>query len=308
MGEMRNSPGTGGDGVKILVTGSNGQLGKELKKISASFPHPIVIGCEFIFLSKEDLPIHHFEMVRHYFTTYQPQYLINCAAYTAVDRAEQEKDRAFHINAEAVGVLAAVCKEHQCKFIHISTDYVFDGTATVPYKEDFPTNPRSVYGASKLEGEKQALQFNPDSIIIRTSWVYSEFGKNFVRTMVKLMKEKDEISVVNDQFGSPTYAADLAEVILQIIGKLQIPDFRLPTPDSIYHFSNEGIISWYDFAIVIKELTGSKCRINPITTSQYPTAAKRPAYSALDKKKIQQVFGIKLKDWKESLATCLSHL
>src|SRR5258705_5273485 len=202
MGEIRNTPPIGGDGGKILVTGSNGQLGKELKKISASFPQ-----FDFIFLSKEDLPVHHFEMLRHYFNTYQPQYLINCAAYTAVDRAEQEKDRAFHINAEAVGVLAAVCKEHQCRFIHISTDYVFDGTATIPYKEDSPTNPQSVYGASKLEGEKQAMQFNPDPIIIRTSWVYSEFGKNFVRTMLKLLQEKQEINVVNDQFGSPTYAA-----------------------------------------------------------------------------------------------------
>jgi dTDP-4-dehydrorhamnose reductase len=287
---------------KILVTGSNGQLGKELKKISASFPQ-----FEFIFLSKEDLPIHHFEMVRHYFNTYQPQYLINCAAYTAVDRAEQEKDRAFQINGEAVGVLAAVCKEHHCKFIHISTDYVFDGTATVPYKEDSPTDPQSVYGVSKLEGEKQALQFNPESIIIRTSWVYSEFGKNFVRTMVKLMKEKEEINVVNDQFGSPTYAADLAEVILQII--MTLPTHHSPlTTHGIYHFSNEGIISWYDLAVAIKELIGCNCKINPIPTSQYPTGAKRPAYSALDKTKIQQVFGIKLKDWRESLATCLSRL
>jgi dTDP-4-dehydrorhamnose reductase len=278
---------------KILVTGSNGQLGKELKKIAASFPQ-----FNFIFLSREDLPIHHFEMVRHYFNTYQPQYCINCAAYTAVDRAEQEKDRAFHINGEAVGVLAAVCKEHHCKFIHISTDYVFDGTATAPYKEDSPTNPQSVYGASKLEGEKQALQFNPDSIIIRTSWIYSEFGKNFVKTMLKLMSEKTEINVVNNQLGSPTYAANLAEVILQVISSGKwIP--------GIYHYCNEGIISWYDFAGEIKRLTGSKCKINPIPTSEYLTLAKRPAYSALDNTKIQQTFNIELKDWKESLAVCL---
>jgi dTDP-4-dehydrorhamnose reductase len=291
---------------KILVTGANGQLGKELKIIAASFPHPIAIGFEFIFLSKEDLPIHHFEMVRHYFNTYQPQYLINCAAYTAVDRAEQEKDRAFHVNAEAVGVLAAVCKTHHTKLIHISTDYVFDGTATTPYKEDSTTNPQSVYGASKLEGERQALQFNPDPIIIRTSWVYSEFGKNFVRTMVKLMKEKDEIDVVNDQIGSPTYAADLADAILQII--IFNTQHSTLNIQGVYHFSNEGIISWYDFAVAIKELTGSNCKINPITTSQYPTAAKRPAYSALDKTKIQQTFGIVFKDWKESLAGCLQKI
>ena len=281
---------------KILVTGSNGQLGKELKKIAASFPQ-----FDFTFLSREDLPIHHFEMVRNYFNVYHPQYLINCAAYTAVDRAEQEKDRAFQVNGEAVGVLAAICKENRTKFIHISTDYVFDGTATVPYKEDSPTNPKSVYGASKLEGEKQALQFNPDSIIIRTSWVYSEYGKNFVKTILKLLQEKEEISVVNDQVGSPTNAADLAEVIMQIISSQE-------WQTGIYHYSNEGIVSWYDFAVAIKEIIESTCRINLIPTSQYPTPAKRPAYSVLDNSKIQKAFGIELKDWKESLTTCLANL
>ncbi|MEK7226255.1 MAG: dTDP-4-dehydrorhamnose reductase, partial [Bacteroidota bacterium] len=219
----------------------------------------------------------------------------------AVDRAEQEKELAFQVNAEAVGVLAAVCKENNCRFIHISSDYVFDGTATTPYKEIFLPHPTSVYGASKLEGEKQALQLNPDSIIIRTSWVYSEFGKNFVRTMVKLMQEKAEINVVNDQLGSPTYAADLAEAILQIFSFRQ-------WHSGIYNFSNKGIISWYDFAVAIKELTGSNCKVNPISTSEYPTLAKRPAYSVLDNSKIQQVFGIQLKDWRESLETCLIRL
>jgi dTDP-4-dehydrorhamnose reductase len=294
---------------KILVTGANGQLGKELKKIAPSFPQ-----FDFIFLSREDLPIHHFEMVRTYFKTYHPQYLINCAAYTAVDRAEQEKDLAFQVNGEAVGVLAAICKENQTQLIHISTDYVFDGTSKIPYKEDSPTNPQNVYGASKLEGEKQALQFNPDCIIIRTSWVYSEYGKNFVRTMAKLMKEKNEINVVNDQFGSPTYAADLAETVLQIIQWLTTHDSRLPTHHSqltthgIYNFSNEGIITWYDLAQAIKDLTNSTCKINPVPTSQYPTAAKRPAYSVMDKTKIKNTFGIQLKDWKKSLATCIGKI
>ena len=283
----------------ILVTGANGQLGKELKQIAPAYSQ-----YEFVFLSREDLPIHHFEMVRHYFKTYQPQYLINCAAYTSVDRAEQEKERAFQINGEAVGVLAAICKENNCRFIHISTDYVFDGTATTPYKEIFPPHPVNAYGASKLEGETQALQFNPESIIIRTSWVYSEFGKNFVRTMVKLMKEKEEINVVNDQIGSPTYAADLAEAIMEIINNQQ----STINTQGIFHFSNEGVISWYDFALAIKELAGSNCRINPIPTSQYPTPAKRPAYSVLDTKKIQETFGIQLKDWRESLRICLSRL
>ena len=279
---------------KILVTGANGQLGKELKQLAPSYPQ-----FDFIFLSREDLPIHHFEMVRSYFKIYKPSFLINCAAYTAVDRAEQEKDLAMQVNAEAVGVLAAVCKENDCRFMHISTDYVFDGNATAPYKEDSPTNPQSVYGSSKLEGERQAMQLNPDAIIIRTSWVYSEFGKNFVRTMMKLMSEKTEINVVSDQVGSPTYAADLAELILQIIPRW-IP--------GIYHFSNEGIISWYDFAVAIKEITASNCKINAIPTSAYPTPAKRPAYSVLDKTKIQQSFGINLKNWKDSLAICIEKI
>lgn len=302
MGETQNTPPARGDGGKILVTGSNGQLGKEFKKIASLYPP-----YDFIFLSREDLPIHHFEMVRHYFKIHQPQYLINCAAYTAVDRAGSEKDLAFQVNAEAVGVLAAICKENQTRFIHISTDYVFDGTATTPYKEDSPVNPQSVYGASKLEGEKQALQFNPGSIIIRSSWLYSEFGKNFVKTMLKFLQEKEEINVVNDQFGSPTYAADLAEAILRIIVTLPTHASRL-TPHGVYHFSNQGMISWYEFAVAIKELTGNNCKINPIPTSQYPTPTKRPAYSVLDTTKIRQSFGIAIKDWKESLVICLQKL
>lgn len=281
---------------KILVTGANGQLGKELQQLAPGFSQ-----FEFIFLGKEDLPIHHFEMVRHYFKVYHPDFFINCAAYTAVDRAESEKERAFQINGEAVGVLAAICRENNCRFIHISTDYVFDGTATVPYKEDDKTNPQSVYGASKLEGEKQAMQFDPECIVIRTSWVYSEFGKNFVKTMVRLMSEKEEISVVDDQVGSPTYAADLAEAIMQIIsyGNWQ---------PGIYHFSNAGNISWYQFALAIKELSGSNCRINPIPSSQYPTQAKRPAWSVLECSKIKKVFGITIKSWQQSLGLCLQNL
>lgn len=286
---------------KILVTGANGQLGKELKELAPSYPQ-----FDFVFLSRVDLPIHHFEMVRDYFKIYQPSFLINCAAYTAVDRAEQEKDLAMQVNAESVGVLAAVCKENNCRFVHISTDYVFDGNASTPYKEDSPTNPQSVYGYSKLEGERQAMQLNMDSIIIRTSWVYSEFGKNFVKTMMKLMSEKTEIGVVSDQIGSPTYAADLAEVILKII-----KDCELRAADwypGIYHFSNEGIISWYDFAIAIKKITGSSCLVNPIPTSAYPTPAKRPAYSVLDKTKIQETFKVSLKEWKDSLAICIDRV
>ncbi len=281
---------------KILVTGANGQLGKSMQRAAPSFPQ-----FEFIFLSREDLPIHHFEMARHYFNTYHPQYLVNCAGYTAVDRAESEKDLAFQVNGEAVGVLAAICRENNTRFLHVSTDYVFDGMATQPYREDDVTHPGNVYGASKREGEIQALHFNPDTIIIRTSWLYSEFGKNFVRTMLKMMREKKEISVVNDQQGSPTYAGDLAEAIGTIIAGQQ-------WHPGIYHFSNRGIISWYDFALAIKEIKGYDCLINPIPASQYPTPARRPAYSALDNHKIREIFGIPAKDWKESLNTCLDHL
>jgi dTDP-4-dehydrorhamnose reductase len=294
------------DSITILVTGANGQLGKELKQVSAVYPRTCDTELNFVFLSREDLPIHHFETVRRYFDVYKPAFLINCAAYTAVDRAEQEKDLAMQVNGEAPGVLAAICKERVCRFIHISTDYVFDGTATSPYKEDAITHPQSVYGKSKREGEKQALQFNADTIIIRTSWVYSEFGKNFVKTMMKLMSEREEIKVVNDQVGAPTYAADLAEAILQIIiFSIQHPTLNI---NGVYHFSNKGVISWYDFAVAIKELSGSKCKIHPIPTSEYPTPAKRPAYSVLDTAKIQQIPGIRIKNWKASLTACIDKI
>jgi dTDP-4-dehydrorhamnose reductase len=291
---------------KVLVTGAGGQLGKELQQLSLSFPHPIAIGYEFIFFSKEKLSLTDFASVKNSFNVHGPQYCINCAAYTAVDKAESERDLAFMINGEAVGVLAAVCKEYGCQLIHISTDYVFNGKGFVPYKEDSPVDPQSVYGASKLEGERQALLSNPAAIIIRTSWVYSEFGKNFVRTMLKLLHEKEEINVVNDQVGSPTYAADLAEVIMKIITRPATDNSQLTTGSGIYHYSNDGIISWYDFAVAIKEFSGSKCKINPIQTAQYPTPAKRPAFSVLDKTKIRQTFGIGLKDWKQSLEICIS--
>jgi dTDP-4-dehydrorhamnose reductase len=289
------------DKPKILVTGANGQLGKELQDLASSYSQ-----FEFVFLSREDMPIHQFELVRNFFDTLKPAFCINCAAYTAVDKAESEKDLAFQINGEAVGVLAAICKEHSTKVIHISTDYVFNGEATYPYTENFPTDPINIYGASKLEGEKQAIQLDPDCIIIRTSWVYSSFGKNFVKTMIGLMNEKDEVKVINDQFGSPTYAADLAEIILKIISDCQtsVSNWK----PGIYNFSNEGVVTWYDFAKAIKEIINCPCDVKPISTAEYPTLAKRPIYSVLDKTKIQKTFGIQLKDWKESLRTCIEKI
>lgn len=281
----------------IIVSGANGQLGKELKRISKGFSQ-----FDFYFFSREDMPIHHFEMVRHYFNIYKPAYFINTAAYTAVDRAESEKDRAFQVNGEAVGVLAAICKENNCRFLHISTDYVFDGNAKdTPYIESDQPNPQSVYGASKLKGEEEAMHYDAETIIIRTSWVYSEFGKNFVKTMMKLMNEKEELNIVNDQQGSPTYAADLAEIILQIVASGK----WLP---GIYHFSNSGIISWYDFALAIKEEIKSTSNINPIATTQYPTPAKRPAWSVLDNSKIQTTYNVAPKEWRQSLKVCVARL
>jgi dTDP-4-dehydrorhamnose reductase len=277
----------------ILVTGSNGQLGSELKQLVASFPQ-----YHFKFFNREEFPITDKTVAAAIFRENQPAFLVNCAAYTAVDKAESEKELATAINGEAVGYLAALSHQFNTRFIHVSTDYVFNGQATRPLKEADATDPVNAYGASKLKGEELAQELNPGALIIRTSWVYSYFGKNFVRTMMRLMKEKESIGVVHDQVGSPTYAADLAEVIMTIIssGKWH---------GGIYHYSNDGVISWYDFAQAIREMTGSSCTVNPITTQQFPTPAKRPAYSVMDTSKIKSTFGIKGKDWKESLRRCV---
>jgi len=281
---------------KILVTGSNGQLGSELKELALSFPQ-----FQFLFFDRGQLPVNDKIKVEDVIAQHRPDYLINCAAYTAVDKAESERELANEINGTAVGILASICKKYGTKFIHVSTDYVFNGNASKPLKETNSVDPVNAYGASKLLGEQLALQNNPESIIIRTSWVYSFYGKNFVKTMMRLMKEKESIGVVNDQIGSPTYAADLAEAILQIISSGQ-------WKGGIYNFSNEGIISWFDFANEIKRLIDSSCVVSPLTTEQFPTPAKRPKYSVLDKTKIRQTFSIQLKDWKESLEVCVGKL
>lgn len=280
----------------ILVTGANGQLGREMQVIAAAYP-----GCHFLFVSKDELSIEDTGAVKEYFASHEIDVCVNCAAYTAVDKAETDTEKAFAVNGEAVGVLATACKEKNARFIHISTDYVFDGTATEPYKEDHPVHPLGVYGASKLKGEELALQNNPAAIIIRTSWVYSSFGNNFVKTMLRLMKERESINVVNDQQGSPTYAADLAAAIMQIISGDAVSA-------GIYNFSNHGVINWYEFALAIKELTGSNCIVNPIPSSQYPTPAKRPAYSVLDTVKIRDTFNVVIPAWKDSLKKCISIL
>ncbi len=278
---------------KILVTGANGQLGKEFRVIADQYP-----GFTFLFLSREDLAIHHFELVGNFFRSYQPDICINCAAYTAVDKAESEKDLAYLVNAESTGVLAAVCKEFGTKLVHISTDYVFNGNGQEPYTEEDPADPQSVYGASKREGEVLALKNNPQTMIFRTSWVYSVYGKNFVKTMIRLMNEKTSVSVVNDQWGSPTYAADLAKCLMDILASEKF----VP---GIYHYSNDGIINWFLFAEAIRELSGSSCSVNPIPSSAYPTPAKRPAYSVMSMDKLKKVFNIETEPWKKRLQTCL---
>lgn len=255
----------------------------------------------FLFVTKEELPIDDTAALIKYFETHRIDACVNCAAYTAVDKAESEKEKAFAINGEAVGTLAAICKKANALFIHISTDYVFDGTGSAPYKEDHPVHPMSVYGASKLKGEELAMQNNPAAVIIRTSWVYSSFGNNFVKTMLRLMKERESINVVNDQQGCPTYAADLASAIMDIVSGIN-------AAPGIYNFSNHGILTWYQFAVAIKELTGSRCTINPIPTAQYPTPAKRPAYSVLDTTKIRETFNVVIPEWKDSLVKCLGLL
>jgi dTDP-4-dehydrorhamnose reductase len=278
---------------RILVTGANGQLGMELRDLSATFPD-----YEFTFFGKDDFSIVDGDAAEKIMVNLAPQFLINCAAYTAVDKAEHERQLAYSSNALAVGLLAELCSRHHCKFIHISTDYVFNGVASSPLNESHPVAPVNYYGETKLAGEKLALEKNPGSVIIRTAWVYSAHGKNFVKTMLRLMKEKPEISVVSDQQGTPTYAADLAQAIMHIISSG-------PWIPGVYHYSNEGQTTWFSFASRIKELAGLECQIHPISTAQFPTPAKRPAYSVLDKSKIKETYALSIRDWETALRACL---
>lgn len=288
--------------MKILVSGKNGQLGHELQNLSSGYKN-----FEFIFFDKNELDITDESSLSNAFQKFNPHFFINCAAYTAVDKAETEQEKAFLINAEAVGNIARHCNRFHTTCIHISTDYVFDGITSVPYKEDGTTNPVNYYGYTKWMGEKLAINNNPHTIIIRTSWVYSHYGNNFVKTMLRLMQERNEINVVYDQLGSPTYAKDLAEAIMAIINKYSLGNESEKFP-GIYHFSNEGIISWFDFAKAIQTIRHLNCEVNPIPSTSYPTPAKRPHYSGLDKSKFIATFELSLKNWEESLKECLSLL
>jgi len=277
----------------ILVTGSQGQLGRTLQDAAARHPEH-----RFIFLSREDLSITDVAAIDAAFARYRPQYLVNAAAYTAVDRAEEEKETAFSINGKGVELLAAAAAQRGCRMVHLSTDYVFSGKGSTPWKEDDPVAPLNVYGASKLEGERRAREANGKAIIIRTSWVYSVHGKNFVKTMLRLMKEKASLSVVDDQLGSPTHAADLAAAIVHIIASGKwVP--------GIYHYSNSGSTSWYGFAKAIRQFTGAACILHPVPSAAFPTPAQRPSFSVMDTRKIVQTFGVDIPRWEESLRRCL---
>jgi len=285
--------------MNILVTGSNGQLGSEIKELSSRYPY------NFFFTDINELDITNEENIRKYINEKDIDLIINCAAYTAVDKAEEEKEKADLVNHKAVEYLANIAKEKKISLIHISTDYVFDGKNYRPYVEDDPVNPQSVYGFTKLKGEEAFKNSKANGIIIRTSWVYSSFGHNFVKTMLRL-KARGELGVVFDQIGTPTYAKDLAFAILEMINK-NLEKIKNKKAE-IYHFSNEGVISWYDFARVIFEIENINIKVNPIESKDYPTPAKRPHYSVLNKNKIKNEFNIEIPYWRESLRECLKRI
>jgi dTDP-4-dehydrorhamnose reductase len=284
----------------VLVTGSNGQLGNELRVVSKNF-----YGYDFIFTDIESLDITSKENTSEFIRNANPDWIINCAAYTLVDKAEDEPDKALLVNGTAVKNIAEAVRETECKLIHISTDYVFDGKANVPYDELVVPNPMSAYGRSKLAGEKAAM-LHQHSMIIRTGWLYSSFGSNFVKTILKHGKVKESLNVVFDQTGTPTYAADLANAIMQIISG--VIRNQIAFNAGIYHYSNEGVCSWYDFATEIVREARLECIINPILSKDYPTAAQRPFYSVLDKSKIKENYSLSIPHWRSSLKNCINLL
>ena len=281
----------------VLITGSNGQLGNELRE-RKSHKHDSL---NFIYTDYDVLDITNLQQVEDFVKDNQIQYIINCAAYTAVDKAESDKEKAVLVNVNGPENLAIAAKKYNAKLVHISTDYVFDGESNISYSEDNFTNPQGVYGASKLKGEELALENNPRTIILRTSWLYSEFNKNFVKTMLQLFAVKDELGIVADQFGQPTNANDLAKAVLKIIESD-------PKVFGIFHFSNYSETTWYDFASKIADFSGSKIKLNPITTAEFPTPAKRPKRSTMALDKIEEVYRIEPIHWEISLQDCLEIL
>jgi len=284
----------------ILITGANGQLGNELKIVSKNF-----YGYDFIFTDIDTLDVTNPEQISEFIVKTAPDWIINCAAYNLVDKAESEPDTAMLINALAVKNITEVIQGSECRFIHISSDYVYDGKSSLPYNENALASPQSAYGRSKLAGEKYAL-LHHGTIVIRTSWLYSSFGNNFVKTILRHAGEKESLQVVFDQIGSPTYAADLAQAIMFIISGVIRNHFALTA--GIYNYSDEGVCSWYDIATEIITEAGLKCQVNPVLTSDYRQEASRPAYSVMDKFKIKETFGLSIPHWRSSLKQCMKLL
>ncbi|NDV93918.1 dTDP-4-dehydrorhamnose reductase [Dysgonomonas sp. 521] len=285
----------------ILVTGSNGQLGSEIRRISANHENNF----RFFFTDVAELDITDVQAVDSFMKENNIDYIINCAAYTAVDKAEDDVELCYKINRDAAANLGKAATNNNAKVIHVSTDYVYDGTANKPYIESDTVNPQSVYGKSKQEGEAVLLDACPHTVVIRTAWLYSIFGNNFVKTMIKLGKERDTLNVVADQTGTPTNAADLAQAIVHILDFSEANGFK----PGIYHYSDEGVTTWYDFTLAIHKDAGiTTCKVNPITTDQYPTKATRPKYSVLDKTKIKSTFNLSIPKWEESLNNCIKEL
>ena len=279
-----------------MVTGAFGQLGSEIRDQHQNYTEDT-----FVFVDIQEMPLDDTEKVTAVLEEVRPDVIISAGAHTAVDRAESEPELVDRINHLAVAAMADWTKTNNKRLVHISTDYVFQGSSSTPLKEDEPTDPINVYGLTKEKGEQAIIRSGADAVIIRTAWVYSSYGANFVKTMIRLMGERDSISVIADQIGSPTYAKDLATAVLTIVHSER-------WEKGIYHFSNEGEISWYDFAVAIREIQGLDCEISAITTDQYPTPAKRPKYSLLDKSKIKQQFGVTVPFWKDSLQEMLQKL
>jgi dTDP-4-dehydrorhamnose reductase len=284
--------------IKILLTGSKGQLGSEIRKLSNSFPD-----FYFIFTDIEELDLTNSGLLESFFKQHSIDICINCAAHNAVDAAVDDPSFAFLLNTEVVEKLAKICAKHNTLLVHFSTDYVFEGTRYIPYREADVALPKTIYGLSKLKGEEAALANSQKVIVIRTSWLYSIYNHNFVKNILRLLSEKEQITVVNDQIGTPTFAGDLAKAVLIIISKIGNNPIK-----EIYHFSNEGVASWYDFAVAIKEFSGSNCKVLPVETSQFPTKATRPHYSVLNKSKIKTHFGIEIPYWRDSLKLVVNEL
>ena len=287
--------------MNILITGSNGQLGSEIRELSASYK-----AVNFIFKDLPDLDICNFDEFQNFIIKNNITAVINCAAYTAVDKAEEDEVLAKKVNAEGVYNIVKALQKVNGKLVHVSTDYVFNGDHFLPYKESNPVSPIGVYGETKREGELAVINSTLEAIVIRTSWLYSSFGNNFVKTMLRLGAEKEQLGVIFDQVGTPTYARDLAKTCLEILCKDSSVD--ISENGSLYHYSNEGVASWYDFAISIMELGGKNCKVNPIQTKDYPTLAKRPQYSVLNKSKIKTDFKIKIPYWRDSLKDCIKKI